>query len=259
MSRLDALRGEVAVLARLARGMPRAGSQAQALDAFYGAQSVHYDRFRERLLQGRAELIASVDLPNDAHVVELGGGTGRNLEFFGARAADIARYDVVDLCAPLLERARARRRAFPQLHAIEADATTWRPAQAVDAVILSYALTMIPDWRAAIANALAMLGPGGVLAVVDFHVSPARSAPGAAQHDAFTRRFWPFWFRHDGVRLDAAHLPALRAALPSHAVVEARAAVPYLPLVRVPYYRFVGRKDRARVRDECFDPGRAPD
>ncbi|HEU4662765.1 MAG TPA: class I SAM-dependent methyltransferase [Dokdonella sp.] len=242
MSRLEALRGEFAVLARLARGMPRAGSHAQALGAFYGAQSAHYDRFRERLLQGRAELVAGIELREGAHVVELGGGTGRNIEFFAERAACIARYDVVDLCAPLLACAHERRRAFPQLHAIEADATTWRPRRGVDAVILSYALTMIPDWRATIANALAMLVPGGTLAVVDFYVSPARSARDAVQHDAVTRAFWPFWFRHDGVRLDPAHLPALRAALPSHAVVEARAAVPYLPRVRVPYYRFVGRK-----------------
>ena len=140
--------------------MPRAGSHAQALGAFYGAQSTHYDRFRERLLQGRAELVADIGLHDGAHVVELGGGTGRNLEFFGERASRIARYDVVDLCAPLLECARARRHAFPQLRAIEADAATWRPRRPVDAVILSYALTMIPDWRGAIANAIAMSLPG---------------------------------------------------------------------------------------------------
>lgn len=242
MSRLEALRGDVAVLSSLLRGMPRNGSHAQALGAFYGAQSSHYDRFRERLLQGRAELIASLELPSQAHVVELGGGTGRNAEFFGASLARIARYDVVDLCAPLLERARERARTIAQLHAIEADATTWQPAQPVNAVILSYALTMIPDWRAAIANAIAMLKPGGSLAVVDFYVSPARSDAGCVQHDALTRRFWPAWFAHDGVRPNADHLPTLRALLPEHALVEARAPVPYLPLARVPYYRFVGRK-----------------
>lgn len=241
MSRLEALRGDAAVLAGLLRGMPRKGTHADALSAFYGAQSAHYDRFRERLLHGRAELIASLDLPPRAHVVELGGGTGRNIEFFGERVARIARYEVVDLCAPLLVRARERARTIPPLRAIEADATTWRPARPVDAVILSYALTMIPAWRAALANAIGMLKPGGQLALVDFHVSPAHADPGCAQHSALTRRFWPMWFAHDGVRLDAEHLPTLRRLLPMHAIVEATAAVPYLPLLRVPYYRFVGR------------------
>lgn len=241
MSRLEALRGDAAVLARLLRGMPRAPSHAQALGAFYGAQSAHYDRFRERLLHGRAELVASLPLPPRARIVELGGGTGRNAEFLGARLADLASYDVVDLCAPLLDHAHERARRIPQLRVIEADATRWRPAQPVDAVILSYALTMIPDWRAAIDNAIAMLQPGGVLAVVDFHVSPARVAPGWARHGSITRWFWPRWFRHDGVRLDSAHLPTLRRLLPLHEVLEDRAPVPWLPLARVPYYRFVGR------------------
>jgi S-adenosylmethionine-diacylgycerolhomoserine-N-methlytransferase len=243
MSRLDALRGDVAVLARLVRGMPRSPSHAQALSAFYGPQSTHYDRFRERLLSGRAELIQSLSLPDRAHVVELGGGTGRNAEFFGAALDRIETIEIVDLCAPLLEQARERARKIPQLRAIEADATTYRPAQPVDAVILSYALTMIPDWRGAIANAVAMLKPGGVLAVVDFYVSPApREGAVGIRHSAVTRRFWPAWFAHDGVRLDARHLPMLRQMLPDHDVVEARAPVPYLPLARVPYYRFVGHK-----------------
>jgi S-adenosylmethionine-diacylgycerolhomoserine-N-methlytransferase len=241
MSRLEALRGEAAVLARLLRGMPRRRTHAQSLAAFYGAQSEHYDRFRERLLQGRAELVANLPLPPAARIVELGGGTGRNAEFLGARLADVASYEVVDLCTPLLALARLRARRIPQLHAIEADATQWRPVQPVDAVILSYALTMIPDWRAAIDNAIAMLKPGGALGVVDFHVSPARAEPGCAQHGVATRRFWPAWFRHDGVRLDERHLPMLRRLLPLHEVVEDRAPVPWLPLARVPYYRFVGR------------------
>ena len=242
MSRLEALRSDAAVLARLVRGMPRGGTHAQALTAFYGAQSSHYDRFRERLLHGRAELIASLDLPDRARVVELGGGTGRNAEFFGPALARIESIEIVDLCAPLLAQARMRAQRIPQLRAIEADAITWQPQLPVDAVILSYALTMIPDWRATIDNAVAMLKPGGMLAVVDFHVSPARAEAGSVQHGALTRRFWPMWFAHDGVRLSDRHLTTLRRALPLHAIVEARAPVPYLPLAQVPYYRFVGHK-----------------
>jgi len=236
------LRGDLGVLLRLLRGMPRGATHAHSLDAFYDAQSGEYDRFRERLLRGRAELVASLPLPPHARIVELGGGTGRNVEFLGVRLADVASYTVVDLCEPLLARARERAQAMPQLHAVRGDATSWRPDTKVDAVILSYALTMIPDWRAAIANATAMLKPGGVLGVVDFYISPRRADVGTAQHGAFTRAFWPRWFAHDGVHPSAQHLPALRAALPAHEFVEARAPVPYLPLVRVPYYRFVGVK-----------------
>jgi len=242
MSRLETLRGDFAILRRMLRGMPRATSHAVALSEFYGPQAGHYDRFRERLLCGRAELIARLPLTENAHVVELGGGTGRNVEFFGARLERIATIEIVDVCAPLLARARERARSIPQLRAVEADASTYRPAQPVDCVYFSYALTMMPDWRDALANALAMLKPGGTLGVVDFHVSPARPDAGCERHSMLTRNFWPAWFRHDGVRLDAAHLPALRRLMPDHTFVEERARVSYLPFGRVPYYIFIGRK-----------------
>ncbi|MET0230735.1 MAG: methyltransferase domain-containing protein [Rhodanobacteraceae bacterium] len=242
MSRLDALRDDFAVLRRLVRGMPRAESHAASLAAFYAPQAGAYDRFRERLLQGRAELIARLDLPEQARVVELGGGTGRNAEFFGERLSRVERLEIVDICTPLLAAARERARRMPALRVIEADATTYRPERPVDAVYFSYALTMIPDWRAAIANALAMLKPGGVLGVVDFYVSGPRPAKDRARHDALTRWFWPSWFRHDGVSVSKEHLPELQRLVPDHDVVEARAKVPYLPIARVPYYIFVGRK-----------------
>lgn len=242
MRRLDALRADFTVLRAMTRGMPAGDSAADRLSAFYAPQAEHYDRFRERLLHGRRALIDSIVLPDAAHVVDLGGGTGRNLEHFGTRAGGIARYEVVDLCAPLLERARARSARFPQLRAIEADATQWRADRPVDVVILSYALTMIPNWRAALHSAIAMLGSGGTLAVVDFYVSAGQPAAGCVRHGWPTRRFWPAWFGHDGVRLDPEQLPTLCSALPDHALTEARGAVPYLPLLRVPYYRFLGTK-----------------
>ena len=246
MPRLEALRGDLAVLQRLLRGMPRGRSHAAALSEFYAPQARSYDRFRERLLRGRAELIARLDLPERAYVIELGGGTGRNAEFFGDRIARIETLEIVDVCAPLLAEARERARRIRQMRVVEADATTYRPAQPADCVYFSYALTMIPDWRAALANALTMLKPGGVLGVVDFHVSSARPGADCVRHGAITRRFWPAWFGHDGVKLDAEHLPTLRRLLPAHEFVESRASVPYVPFGRVPYYVFIGRKRAGR-------------
>lgn len=241
MSRLDALRGDFAVVQRMLRGMPRAASHAEALSAFYAPQARHYDRFRERLLRGREALIERLPLTDGARIVELGGGTGRNADFFGAKLDRVESLTIVDVCAPLLAQARERAKHFAPMRVIEADATKYRPAQPVDCVYFSYALTMIPNWRSAIANAMSMLKPGGVLGVVDFYVSDAQPDAGCVRHGALTRSFWPAWFGHDGVRLDPRHLSTLRRLLPDHAFAESRAAVPFLPFGRVPYYVFVGR------------------
>jgi S-adenosylmethionine-diacylgycerolhomoserine-N-methlytransferase len=237
------------VLLALLRGQPRRGSHAERLAAFYGPQAGQYDAFRERLLQGRAELIAGLidglidrrGSLDGARVIELGGGTGRNLLFFGERLAELAEVEVVDLCRPLIDEARRRAAGWPSVRVIEADACAYRPAEPADLVYFSYALTMIPDWRAAIDNAVAMLAPGGLLGVVDFYVSQADPPAGMTRHGPLTRAFWPRWFAHDGVHPSPDHLPYLRARLPDHRLAELRAPVPYLPGPRVPYYRFTGR------------------
>ncbi len=233
---------DLRILLSLLRGLPRGGSHAENLQAFYGPQAEHYDAFRERLLAGRRELIRMLAPPGGARVVELGGGTGQNLTYFGDGLARLESVEIVDLCPALIARARRRAADWPNVRVIEADATTYRPAQPADCVYLSYALTMIPDWKAVIDNAIAMLRPGGLLGVVDFYVSAASPPPGAVRHGAFTRFFWPRWFAHDGVHPSPDHLARLRALLPDHAVRECRAPVPYLPGMRVPYYIFVGRR-----------------
>ena len=237
------LAAEAKVLWSLLRGQPKHGSHAERLEGFYGPQAAHYDAFRERLLHGRAEMINLLDPPPGAHVIELGAGTGRNLLFFGERLAGFGRVELVDLCRPLLVEARRRTAAMPQVQVIEADACTYRPEQPADIVYFSYALTMIPDWRGAIDNALAMLKPGGLLGVVDFYVSAPRPSAELVRHDPITRAFWPRWFAHDGVHPSAEHLPLLRQRMPDQRLIEQRAPVPYLPLLRVPYYIFVGRKE----------------
>ncbi|MBK1703991.1 class I SAM-dependent methyltransferase [Halochromatium glycolicum] len=239
---VGSLASDLRVLLAMLRGQPRTGSHAERLQAFYAPQAERYDAFRARLLHGRAELIAQLGVPAGAHVVELGAGTGQNLLFFDERLAALGRADLVDLCPALIAAARRRTAAMANVRVHEADACHWQPEQSVDAVYLAYALTMIPDWAAAIENAIRMLRPGGVLGVVDFYVSASAPEAGQVRHSALTRAFWPRWFRHDGVHLDPQRLQRLRERLPQHQLVEQMAPVPYLPGLRVPYYRFVGRK-----------------
>ena len=225
---------ELRTLWNLARGQPQRGSHAERLQAFYAPQAAHYDRFRARLLWGREELIERLPVREGARVVELGAGTGRNAETFGTRLVMLERLELVDLCPALLEQARERARCLPNVVAIEADATRYRPALPVDCAYFSYSLTMIPDWRGAIDNAIGMLRPGGTFGAVDFHLPEGEGA--------LARRFWPMWFARSGVRPSPQHLPYLRARLQTVFVREWRAPLPYLPGLRAPVYLFVGRR-----------------
>jgi S-adenosylmethionine-diacylgycerolhomoserine-N-methlytransferase len=229
------------------RGQPRVGSAAERLQAFYAPQATRYDDFRARLLHGREELIDRLIAPPDGVIVELGGGTGSNIDRFGRRMQRLRRYILVDLCPALLEQARPRARRHRNVELVEGDVTRFRPPELVDCVFFSYALTMIDDWQAALTNALAMLKPGGTLGVVDFYVSGRNPRPGFVRHPAWQRWLWRRWFAHDGVRLSPEHLQALSELMPDHVRLERRGALPYIPGLSVPYYLFIGRKSADRL------------
>lgn len=233
---------ELKSLWRMVKGMPAGGSHAARLDAFYRPQAAHYDSLRKRMLHGRGALLDLLDLPPRSRVVELGAGTGAMLDLWGARASHFSSIDLVDICPSLLDQARCRARWMPNVRVIEADATEYFPPQAVDCVYFSYALTMIPDWLRALTNALNMLKPGGKLGVVDFYVAEGNDRLAHAHQGAIERWFWTHWFGHDQVRLSPAHLGTLNLITTRQHQHEGRGALPYLPILRAPYYVFVGAK-----------------
>ncbi len=233
---------DLKVLYHLLLSPVRGADHAARLEAFYAGQATDYDRFRQRLLPGREELFRQIPFPQGGTWVDLGGGTAANLECLAHRLPAAKHVYVVDLSPSLLEiaRGRIRRHGWHNVTAIEADATRFRPPERVDVVTFSYSLTMIPDWFAAIDNACAMLKPGGTLAAVDFFV--ARKHPDRRQlsQSWWTRSLFPLWFAGDNVFLSPDHVPYLKRRCPRHAWAEARTALPYVPLARVPYYRFMG-------------------
>lgn len=222
------------ILWRLLRGQARTRDHAANLQAFYAPQADRYDRFRDRLLHGRQELVERLAILPGERVVEFGGGTGHGLEVLGTRVHQLARYDLVDLCPALLDVARGKLPPGCPVSLHEADAVSWRPDRAVDVVFLSYALTMIPEWSALIANAHAILKPQGRIGIVDFHLP-------TSDH-ALRKLFWKRWFAHDGVYLSEYHLPSLERLFDREYRSERRSGLPYLPFARAPYYLFIGRR-----------------
>jgi S-adenosylmethionine-diacylgycerolhomoserine-N-methlytransferase len=239
-----ALFADLRVLYHLAFTSARGDDPSARLEAFYRHQADGYDDFRRRLLHGREEMMRALDLPAGARLIDMGGGTGSNLEYLADRWDRLRQVTLVDLCPALLRVAgeRVARRGWDNVTVVLADATTYEPTDGpADAVTFSYSLTMIPDWFKAIDRAHAALRPGGVIGVADFYVARKWPPPGLVRHRAWQRWFWPWWFSWDNVFLSPDILPYLRSRFDTMRLEERQGRVPYLPF-RVPYYIFIGRK-----------------
>ncbi len=239
---------DLKILYHLALRPVRGSDHAQRMENFYSGQAEGYDDFRKRLLQGREEVYTALGKEPGTVWVDFGGGTGSNLEFVGDGLSSFQHVYVVDLATSLLEivNKRSIRNGWTNVEAVTADATKWTPPEGyADVVTFSYSLTMIPDWFAAIDNAIRILKPGGRIGVVDFYVARKYPADSQARHGWTTRSFWPIWFASDNVFPNPDHLPYLQRHFETLLLQERKAKVPYLPLVRTPYYQFIGRKPRA--------------
>lgn len=149
------------------------GGNAARMDAIYARQRHIYDLTRKYYLLGRDRLIARLAVPQGGTVLEVGCGTGRNLIAVAKRYPTAKLYGF-DISEEMLTTARAKVAAAGLSDRItlkQADATDFNPLvlfglERLDRVFFSYTLSMIPDWRAAIAQGAK--ATGGSLHLVDF-------------------------------------------------------------------------------------------
>lgn len=237
---------DMKVLYHLAVKRVRGKNHAERMESFYGGQAGDYDGFRKKLLKGREDMLDMITPPDDAVWVDMGGGTGSNIAFLGdERIKKLKQVYVVDLASSLLEVAQKRfnEQGWSNVKAVEHDATTFTPDEGyADVVTFSYSLTMIPDWFAAMENALRILKPGGTIGVVDFYVARKYPADELKKHGWFTRSFWPVWFASDNVFPSPDHVPFLRNHFDPEILEERKCKIPYIPFFRMPYYIFLGKK-----------------
>lgn len=145
------------------------------MDGVYRYQRHIYDLTRKYYLLGRDGLIADLDVPAGGAVLEIGCGTGRNLIAVGKAWPRAALYGV-DISEAMLATARGcvakagigDRVTLAQGDACGFDAQALFGRATFDRVFISYALSMIPDWEAALRQAARCVAPGGRLEIVDF-------------------------------------------------------------------------------------------
>jgi S-adenosylmethionine-diacylgycerolhomoserine-N-methlytransferase len=145
---------------------------AAAMDRMYRYQRHIYDLTRKYYLLGRDHMIAMLDVPDGGSLLEIGCGTGRNL-VRASRLYPSAMLFGLDISAEMLSTAQGKFSGSSQSPHLEvADATNFSARQfgraGFDRVMISYALSMIPDWQSAIERGIEALGDGGSLHIVDF-------------------------------------------------------------------------------------------
>lgn len=150
-------------------------SSADLMNRQYRFQRHIYDATRTHYLFWRRRLIAELKPPRGGTVVEVACGTGWNL-VRTARTYPAARLYGFDISREMLATARAamlRGGVGDRVSLGEGDATNFNLQNMfgiarADRIFISYALSMIPDWQAALETSVAQLAPRGELHIVDF-------------------------------------------------------------------------------------------
>lgn len=145
---------------------------ADLMDGMYRYQRHFYDLTRKYYLLGRDRTIRNLDVPQGGTLLEVGCGTGRNMAL-AHKYFPTARLYGLDISQEMLISARktfATKATIPDFRVADATAYTPREFGAVgfDRILISYALSMIPDWERAVDASIAALNPGGQLHIVDF-------------------------------------------------------------------------------------------
>ena len=148
---------------------------AALMDRMYRRQRHIYDLSRKFYLLGRDEAIARLRPAPGDKVLEIACGTGRNLvklaqAYPGARpfGLDVSREMLATAAASTTRSGLASRIALAQADATAFDPQALFGCASFERVMISYAVSMIPTWREALAHALDVLAPGGSLHVLDF-------------------------------------------------------------------------------------------
>ena len=145
------------------------------MNRIYRHQRHIYNFTRKYYLLGRDRLIDRLNLGAGDNVLEIGCGTGRNLILAAKRYPD-ARFFGIDVSTEMLASASeaiARTGMAARVAVARADGTAFDPATLFgntefQRVFISYSLSMIPEWRSALALAVSLLAQNGELHVIDF-------------------------------------------------------------------------------------------
>ena len=136
----------------------------------YGLVAGMYDLRVGPFLRGRKHALEALRPNPGDTVLDLACGTGLNFQHIIEWIGPKGRIVGVDFTRPMLKRAQRKvdRHRWDNVTLVEGDATNLPlAADSCDAVLCSYAMAIIPDYRRAVAEAVRVLKPGGRLVLLE--------------------------------------------------------------------------------------------
>lgn len=140
----------------------------RALNYDFTANLYYLIGFREQ--KYRHESVAMLNLKQGDTVLEIGCGTGLNFPILFKEIGNDGKVIGIDLTDKMLEQARnrVRKNKWDNFELINIDASEYVFEGEVNAVISTFALTMIPEYEKIIRNISRALEPGSRFVICDF-------------------------------------------------------------------------------------------
>lgn len=151
---------------------PSSTDHGQAMDRKYRRVRHVYDLTRFGFLLGRNKAIQALEIQPGKHILEIGCGTGRNLHLMSKRSGN-AHFYGLDISEEMLKSATRKLQGRPNIKLAKADASNFSGQdlfgkRTFDGILMSFTLSMMPQWHKTLDLALSHLGPRGIISIVDF-------------------------------------------------------------------------------------------
>jgi S-adenosylmethionine-diacylgycerolhomoserine-N-methlytransferase len=209
----------------------------QFMNHYYEKQAKHYDAYRQHMLHGKEPLMYAVPWHQmkGKRVLLLAGGTGDLTDYFKAFIPEMDAVVISDISEPMINVAneRIKTNGWTNVSAriediLDDDDFNTEEAGTYDLVLLTYSLTMIPNWAKTIQTANKYLKTGGKLAITDFTVTE--------HQNAISRFFWKTMFSNTHIHLNQYHIHMLRTEMNEEYLRIEDGDFPYVPYLRCPFF-----------------------
>jgi len=200
------------------------------MDNYYKHQVNYYDAYRFNMLHGKLPMLYSIDYKTNDDILIIAGGTGDILEYIKNYVNKCNSITVIDICDHMIDYAkeRVKKNNWNNVTCICQNALDINTLVKYDSVIISYSLSMIPEWKKVIDISIDCLKKNGQLAVADFTFT--------TEQYKITKLLFNFIFSFSYINVNPKHIWYLQNRLTTKFLRRDYGTFPNLPGIYCPYY-----------------------